>query len=132
MSRGEESINESLSHACSAYCDFYKNLMLVSNMIKKSLFYTIIGAYTCTFSNNLSFVWYFGFWAHSLVGLVTKKSFEWQKKNLLANIYAVSILSENKTLLIEEIRSCGRAVRLIMLNWLSITNCCHRGLCDPH
>ena len=52
VSRGEESINKSLSHACSAYCDFYKNLMLVSNVIKKSLFYAIIGAYTCTFSNN--------------------------------------------------------------------------------
>ena len=65
-----------LSHAYSAYCDFYKNVS-----IKTSLFYAIIGAYTCTFSNNLSFVWYFGFWAHSLVGLVTKKSFEWQKKN---------------------------------------------------
>ena len=42
-----------------------------------------------------------------------KKSFEWQKK-LSANINAMSILSENKTLLIEEIRSCGLAVWLIM------------------
>ena len=82
--------------------------------IKTSLFYAIIGAYTCTFSNNLSFVWYFGFWAHSLVGLVTKKSFEWQKKKLSAKINAMSILSENKTLLIEEIRpGCGRVVLLI-------------------
>ena len=30
MGRGEESINEFLSHAYSAYCDFYNNVMLVS------------------------------------------------------------------------------------------------------
>ena len=64
---------------------------------------------SCVFSNNLPFVWYFGFWAHSLVGFVTKKFFEWQKK-LSANINAMSILSENKALLIEEMWSCGRAV----------------------
>ena len=71
-------MNPLVRHILHIVAKFYKNAMLVT---RSRYFMPLINAYTCTFSNNLSFVWYFNFWAHSLVGLVTKKSMSGKKKN---------------------------------------------------